>query len=121
MQHIDKIADDILKNLNNYKVKIEQKKKIESKIKNCDELISKMRQEEKECKKFMISLANKNEDKERRKEDIKVHIRNLNSDIENFENELFEKNTFEYEEMASNSELKFKELFGKLKVFFIDC
>jgi hypothetical protein len=112
--YIDKLADDTLNCLNKYEKQFKQKCK--SKIENCNDLIIGMRKEQHDYQNFISSLGNKNEDKDKRKEDIKAKIGKLDSEIQKYESELFENTTIEYMEMEKTSELKFKEIFGKLNV-----
>jgi len=112
--YIDKLADDTLNCLNKYEKQFKQKCK--SKIENCNDLIIGMRKEQHDYQNFISSLGNKNEDKDKRKEEIKAKIGKLDSEIQKYESELFENTTIEYMEMEKTSELKFKEIFGKLNV-----
>lgn len=113
---INKLADEMSNTLKNYKEQFSQKCKSESKIEKCNDLIIGMRKEEHEYQNFISSLGNKNEDKDKRKEEIKAKIGKLDSEIQKYESELFENTTIEYMEMEKTSELKFKEIFGKLNV-----
>jgi hypothetical protein len=115
--HINKIADDIMDSLKKYKEQFKTNSLSESKIEKCQELISKLRKEENSYETFISSLANRNDEKDRKKEQMKENLKNLDSEIEKYEKELFDYTTIEYE--AMKSELKIKEIFGKLNVIII--
>lgn len=115
--YINKIADEIMDSLKKYKEQFKINSLSESKIEKCQELISKMREEENSYETFISSLANRNEEKDKRKEEMKEKLRNLDSEIAKYEKELFDYTTIEYK--AMKSELKFKEIFGKLNVSII--
>ena len=117
IQSINKQADEIMDKLKEHKEKFTNNCKLETKMNNCQELIDTMRNEEESYEKIISSLAQTNQEKDKKKLEIKEKIINLESEIEKYKRILFDNVTIEYEKMSS--ELKFEEIFGKLIVRII--